>query len=85
MDNDVNKVLNRIKTKREIMCEEKEKKSFKYLKRLITRILLCIIFTFSALIYVNYDNKNLTNFKNVVFEEYFDFSKINNIRILVNI
>ncbi len=51
--------------------------SKKYIKSLLTRILLSIIFFLLVAIFINYSDKNLLFFKRNIYEKTFKFNKFN--------
>ncbi len=57
--------------------EEKEIKKIKYLKGLITRILLSIILVISICIFIKVDNKYENIINNYIFKDSLEFTKIN--------
>lgn len=56
-----------------------EYKKIKYLKNLITRILISIIIIISVCIYLKYDDTNVLKIEKYFFEESLKFTKINNL------
>lgn len=56
----------------------KDNKKIKYLKFLVTRVLLSIIFIISVCIYMKIDDKNILLVEKYLFEDNLEFTKINN-------
>ena len=63
--------------KNNIKEENSSDKKIKYLKFLVTRILLSIILLISTCIYIKMDNKNILFVEKYLFEESLEFTKIN--------
>lgn len=59
--------------------EEKLPKNIKYLKGLISRILITIIFVLGSIIYTNINSDNKKLYKKYVLENSLSFTKINNL------
>lgn len=55
-----------------------DNKKIKYLKFLVTRVLLSIIFIISVCIYMKIDDKNILLVEKYLFEDNLEFTKINN-------
>lgn len=79
-------IIRKNKEKRKILCNgniENNKSDLspklKYLKGLITRSLIAIIFVLGSVIYTKTSNKNLENYKKYVLENSLEFTKINNL------
>ena len=56
-----------------------EDKKIKYLRNLITRVLISMILVISVCIYLKYDDKNIIMIEKCFFEESLKFTKINNL------
>ncbi len=74
---------NKLKRDRQVYntCEEKEdnSKRGKYVKGLITRTLISVIFVLGSLIYINQNDKNKELFQTHVLQNSLSFTKINNL------
>lgn len=78
MDNE--DIIKRIKQKRkEYFVNFDKNKSNKYISSLFTRTLLAVIVILISAIYINMNDKNLTLFKEKIFEKSFSFTKISNV------
>ena len=79
MNEDVELIKNRIKSKRLSKINEKPKDSkIKYFKNLLSRTLIAIILVLISIIYINFDDKNLSKYKNEVFTNNISFATIKN-------
>lgn len=79
MNDEIIRIKNRIKSKRNIALEKPiNKENRNYLKNLVSRFLITIILVLISAIYINSNEQNLLNYKDVVFSQNFSFAKINN-------
>lgn len=58
--------------------DNKEKNKIKYLKNLVTRILLSVILVISVCIFIKIDTENVFLVEEYIFKESLEFTKINN-------
>jgi len=70
--------ITRITHKRITFNEESEDKKIKYLKNLITRILLSVILVISICIFFKLDSNNISLIDKYIFNDSLEFTKINN-------
>lgn len=79
MNEEIEKIKNRIKNKRSLYKEEdKEINNNSYFKNLLSRTLITIILVLVSVIYINSNDKNLLKYKDLVFTKNLSFAKINN-------
>jgi len=80
VNEEIEKIKNRIKSKRTTKVEapKKEIKNNTYLKKLFSRSLITIILVLISVIYINSNEKNLLKYKDIVFTKNLSFAKINN-------
>lgn len=78
----VDEIIKKNKEKRKSYTEESKEelpKNLKYLKGLISRILITIILVLGSIIYTNISNDNKKLYKKYVLENSLSFTKINNL------
>ena len=68
-----------IKNKHRNNNKNNDNKKIKYLKNLITRILLSIILIISISIFIKYNDENILLVEKYFFEDNIKFTKINNL------
>ena len=82
---DAEQIIRKNKEKRRIFvnddCEKKENlpKNLKYIKGLVSRTLIAVIFVLGSIIFTNLSDKNKELYKNYVLENSLSFTKINNL------
>jgi len=84
MDNSIESIKNRIKSKRNynvikpLKKENKDNnKKINYLRNLFSRTMIAIILILISIIYINYSTTNLLMYKRYVFNDVWSFNKIN--------
>lgn len=79
MNEDIERIKNRIKNKRlNGFTETKEDSKIRYFKNLLSRTLISIILVLISIIYVNSSEKNLLSYKNEVFAKNISFATLKN-------
>lgn len=80
MDNEIDVIKNRIKNKRLQSLDEKldDSPKMKYLKNLLSRILITIIIVLVSVIFVNSSDKNLEFYKEKILTKTFSFAPFKN-------
>lgn len=77
MEENVNEIIARMKTKRHHSLEEKDNKRTKYINHLFSRVLLAIILLLCSVIYVKHSLSNKEAFQKYVFDHSISFAPIN--------
>lgn len=79
MNEEINRIKNRIKSKRQYgIVEIDEKPKSNYFKNLLSRTLITIILVLLSVIYINSSDENLLSYKEKVLTKNFSFATFNN-------